>query len=142
MSALGHLLSGLLAAAPTLSSETAIRSLLDEQAAAWNRGDLEGYLGGYEKSDELTFFAGGTITRGWQATLDRYRARYQSGGRRMGTLTFTDVTVEVLGPDVAIARGRWKLTLEGGREPKGLFTLVLRKRTEGWRITHDHSSAE
>jgi len=95
-----------LAAAPTLSSETAIRSLLDEQAARWNRGDLEGYLGGYEKSDELTFFAGGTPSpEGGRRRSIATGPATRAVADEMGTLTFTDVTVEVLGPDVAIAEG-------------------------------------
>ena len=144
MSALGRLFLGALslAASSPATEERAIRAVLDEQVSAWNRGDLDGYMAGYARSDEITFYAGGVVTRGWQLTLDRYRARYQSAGRQMGTLSFNDIVVEQLGPDAAIARGRWKLTLLGGKEAKGLFTLVLRKRAEGWRITHDHSSAE
>jgi beta-aspartyl-peptidase (threonine type) len=135
----------LLAASPAgspVSEEAAVRAVLDEQSASWSRGDLDGYMAGYARSDAITFYAGGGVTRGWQATLDRYRTRYQAAGRPMGTLSFTDITVELLGPDAAIARGRWRLALAGHREAKGLFTLLFRKVAEGWRITHDHSSAE
>src|SRR5437879_12391855 len=59
------------------SSEDAIRAVLDAQVAAWNRGDLEGFMAGYWKSENLTFMSGGTVTHGWQATMDRYRKRYQ-----------------------------------------------------------------
>ncbi|HVP14013.1 MAG TPA: hypothetical protein VMS88_00635, partial [Terriglobales bacterium] len=61
----------------------AVREVLDEQVAAWNRGDLAGYMRGYWKSDSLTFYGGGEITHGWQVTFDRYRRRYQSEGREM-----------------------------------------------------------
>jgi beta-aspartyl-peptidase (threonine type) len=118
------------------------RAVLDAQVAAWNRHDLEGYMAGYWKSPDLTFYSGGTITRGWQPTLERYRKRYQSDGHEMGTLDFTEISVEPLGADLALARGRWRVTLGDGKKLQGLFTLVMRKLPEGWRIVHDHTSME
>ena len=129
------------AAAQTASDEAGIRQLLDKQVAAWNRHDLEGFMAGYWKSPELTFFSGGTITTGWQPTLERYRKRYQGEGREMGTLRFTDLRIELLGPDAAFVRGAYELTMSSGQKPHGLFTLVLRKLPEGWRIVHDHTSS-
>jgi ketosteroid isomerase-like protein len=118
----------------------AVRRVLDDQVAAWNRKDLEGYMAGYWKSPELVFFAGGTRTLGWQATLERYRKRYQGEGKEMGTLSFAEVSVEVLVPAVALARGEWQLEMSGGKMLRGLFTVILRRLPEGWRIVHDHSS--
>jgi beta-aspartyl-peptidase (threonine type) len=117
----------------------AIRAVLDAQVAAWNRGDLEGYMAGYWKSPELTFFSGSTITHGWQPTLDRYRKRYQSEGKEMGTLTFSELRFDVAGK-TAIVRGRRALKMKSGDSPNGLFTVILRRFNEGWRIVHDHSS--
>ena len=88
-----------------------------------------------------TFFSGGTVTRGWQSTLERYRRRYQGEGKEMGTLVFADLAIQVLGPSVALARGEWRLKMSDGKELRGLFTVILRKQPEGWRIVHDHSSA-
>ena len=119
-----------------------IKALLDTQVAAWNKHDLDGYMAGYWKSDQLTFFGGGTVTNGWQATLDRYKRRYQGDGKEMGTLSFTDLQVEMLGKTVAMARGGWHLQMTGGKELKGLFTVILKKLPEGWRIVHDHSSMD
>ena len=120
----------------------AIRQVLDRQTEAWNRGDLEGYMQGYWKSPALTFYSGGTITAGWEATLARYRKRYQAEGKEMGRLDFPGETIEMLGPDSAVARGRWRLVLSGGKEAVGLYTVILKRLPEGWRIVHDHSSAE
>jgi beta-aspartyl-peptidase (threonine type) len=123
-----------------ISQGGAVRQLLDKQVAAWNHHDLEGFMAGYWKSPELTFFSGGTVTTGWQPTLERYRKRYQGEGHEMGTLRFTDIRVDLLGSDAAFVRGGWELTLSSGKQPHGLFTLVLRKFPEGWRVVHDHSS--
>ena len=126
---------------PEDQDPAAVRRLLDAQVAAWNRGDLEGYMNGYWKSDSLTFYSGGSVSHGWQVTLDRYRGRYQSGGHEMGSLVFDlhDVTLPARGQ--ALVRGGWSLKLKDG-EPHGLFTLWLRWFPDGgWRVVHDHSSA-
>jgi len=122
--------------------ESAIRQVLDRQTEAWNKRDLEGYMQGYRKSPDLTFYSGGTITSGWEATLARYRKRYQSEGKEMGRLDFPEEAIDLLGPDAALVRGRWRLALSGGKEMSGLTTVILKRLPEGWRIVHDHSSAE
>ncbi len=80
--------------------------VLAQQEQAWNRGDLEGYMQGYWKSPDLMFYSGGTVTRGWEATLERYRRRYKAEGKEMGRLDFTEDTIEMLGADSAVGRGR------------------------------------
>ena len=35
-----------------------IRSVMNEQAEAWNRGDIEGFMKGYWNSPELKFVSG------------------------------------------------------------------------------------
>src|SRR5947209_1125729 len=88
--------------------------LLAAQSAAWNRGDLDGYLAGYWNSPELSFFSGKTATRGFAPTLARYRKRYQAEGRAMGKLEFSELDVRAEGRDLALARGRWHLAFAGG----------------------------
>jgi beta-aspartyl-peptidase (threonine type) len=117
-----------------------ITQVLEMQAAAWNKGDLKGFMAGYWKSPDLTFFSGKDKTRGWQATLERYEKRYQAEGKEMGKLTFSDLDIDVLGPDSAVVRGHWKV-VTSKETLGGLFTLIFKKMPEGWRIVHDHTSA-
>lgn len=119
-----------------------IRKVVADQVAAWNRHDLPGFMGGYWRSPELTFYAGGTVTKGWDATLARYRKRYQEGGAEMGTLELTIDDAVPLAPGSALLRGRWHLRFSTGKEARGLTTLLFRKLPEGWKIVHDHSSSE
>jgi beta-aspartyl-peptidase (threonine type) len=121
--------------------EASPRAVLDAQAAAWNRGDLDGFMDTYWRSDDLTFFSGDQVTRGWQATLQRYRTKYQGEGKEMGRLEFSELNVSELAAEAALARGRWKLTFKDGKTLNGLFTLLLRKIDGRWRIVHDHTSA-
>jgi beta-aspartyl-peptidase (threonine type) len=131
-------------ALPVLAQDSvpAVRQVLENQVAAWNRHDLQGFMAGYWNSPDLTFFSGARQTSGWQATLERYQKTYQSEGRDMGKLEFSDLNVQALGPDAAFVRGAWHLTMSDGKAPHGLFTLVFRKFPEGWKIVHDHTSAE
>ena len=116
-----------------------IKQVLAEQAAAWNRGDIDAFMEGYAKTPELRFASGGTITRGWKETLARYKQRYTDRAA-MGTLTFSDLDVTMLAPDAALVFGRWRLKNDKG-EPNGLFTLLFRKTDADWRIVADHTSA-
>jgi uncharacterized protein (TIGR02246 family) len=120
----------------------AIQKVIEEQQAAWNRHDLEGFMAGYWKSPELTFFSGAQETKGWEAALDRYQKTYQSAGHEMGKLEFANVRIEMLGPEAAFVRGEFHLTMSDGKTPHGLFTLIFRKFPQGWKIVHDHSAGE
>jgi ketosteroid isomerase-like protein len=130
------------AASPTSDDpKAAVEHVLHVQQDAWNHHDLDAFMSGYWNSPDLTFFSGVKETSGWQATLDRYRATYDSPGHEMGKLDFSDLRVVMLGPDAAFVRGAWRLTLLDGKTPHGLFTLTFRKFPDGWKIIHDHTSA-
>lgn len=126
--------------APPDDSES-IRALLQKQVGDWNRADLDGFMETYWKSPRLVFQSGGTRSEGWETVRDRYRKRYQGEDKAMGKLEFRGIEVESLGTDAAFARGGWELTMPDGSKPSGLFTLILRKFPEGWRIVHDHTSS-
>jgi uncharacterized protein (TIGR02246 family) len=123
------------------AGQGSVEQVLQMQQDAWNRHDLDAFMAGYWNSAELTFFSAGQEQQGWQATLDRYRARYASPGHEMGKLEFSAVRIEMLGPDAAFVRGEFHLTMPDGKTPHGLFTLVFRKFPDGWKVVHDHTSA-
>jgi uncharacterized protein (TIGR02246 family) len=118
----------------------AVRAVIEAQQAAWNRGDIEGFMDGYAREETTTFISGDSVTRGWRTVLERYRARYDSRAK-MGTLTFSEIELKPLSPFYTLAAGRWQLTLESGQTPRGRFTLIFRRTAAGWRIVHDHTSS-
>jgi ketosteroid isomerase-like protein len=124
------------------AARTTIRKVIEDQQEAWNRQDLEGFMGGYWNSPELTFFSGARESKGWQAALDRYKKNYQGAGHEMGKLEFANLRIEMLGPESAFVRGEFHLTMSDGKMPHGLFTLIFRKFPAGWKIVHDHSAGE
>ena len=126
------------AAEPGVMGE--ILPVLDTQAAAWTRGDLAGYMQGYEKGDATTFLAGASVTQGWEKVLDRYEKKY--GGKKEGlpALTFSEVTLRwTNGADAALVYGRWQLA-SPPENPAGTFTIFLVKKDGAWKVIHDHSS--
>ncbi|PRP89887.1 hypothetical protein ENSA5_69930 [Enhygromyxa salina] len=122
--------------------EAAIVAVLDSQREAWNAGDLDGYLAGYEESDALLFTSGAKIRQGFAETRDKYRARYGEARETMGTLGFEILDVRALGrcQDAAVVLGRWALsdTPEAGA---GVFSVILERHADRWEIVHDHTSA-
>jgi ketosteroid isomerase-like protein len=135
-----------------VKAQVEIRELLEAQVAAWNQGDIEGFMKGYWNSPDLSFTSGGELRRGWQNTLKRYKETY-AGRELMGELSFSDLEIHLLPPSpdgtpvVAWVLGRWRLK-RATDEPHGVFTLILQRFPDlpgnpkgHWRIVHDHTSA-
>jgi len=116
-----------------------IRTVLHAQQGAWNGGDIDSFMNGYARDETTVFVSGDEVMRGWQTVRDRYLKKY-SDRAKMGILTFSDLEIEQLGPDSAVALGRWELK-RASNNPHGHFTLIFRKTPDGWRIVHDHTSA-
>ena len=116
-----------------------IPRIVEDQAKAWNRGDVDSFMQPYWKSADLTFSSTRGVTRGWQTVLNGYKKRYPTRAD-MGTLTFSDLTVRELGPRAALVLGRWKI--DRGAPIGGVFSLVWRNLDGRWVIVHDHTSAD
>ncbi|HZY11082.1 MAG TPA: DUF4440 domain-containing protein, partial [Bacteroidota bacterium] len=117
-----------------------VQSILDKQAEAWNKGDIEGYMEGYWESDSLLFTSGGKIQRGWKATIEKYKKSYDTKAK-MGTLKFSQLEINRLSQESAWVFGHWELERRDDH-PQGVFTLILRKFSGGWKIIHDHTSSD
>jgi uncharacterized protein (TIGR02246 family) len=118
-----------------------IRAMMQNSQANWNRGDLAAFAADYEDSPDTTF-VGKDVTRGGTAAvLARYQSHYPNR-EAMGTLSYSELSIRVLAPDIVLATGKFSLarTVAGGGDASGRFTLVIRKTGKGWKIIHDHSS--
>jgi len=117
--------------------EDIVRATLKAQTAAWNEGDLEAFMDAYSRSDELRYVAGGSVTKGWSATMRRYRERY-ADDRGLGWLAFDDMDVELVTDNVAVVTGRFNRS-KGPESTSGAFSYVMKNADGVWRIVHDHS---
>jgi hypothetical protein len=132
------IVSGLLLTGATPEQE--IRLVLERQVSDWNRGDIRGFMQGYEDSEGTTF-VGTSITKGHSRVLAQYLTRYPQK-ENMGSLSFSDLEIKTLDDRHAYVIGKWKLlrSAAGGGDKGGIFTLVLRKGAAGWKIILDHTS--
>ena len=122
------------------STDQSIRAVLASQQAAWNRGDIPAFLEGYWNSPELTFAGSDGIVRGYDGVLARYRKSYPDK-KTMGELDFSGLEMRPLGPQAALVLGHWHLKRQTD-ELGGVFSLVFQQFPDGWRIVHDHTSAQ
>ena len=132
-----------LRAQPNLSNE--VISSLQDGVKAWNAGDLPHFMEGYLDSPDLTFTSGGRVIRGYEALQKRYSDTYGTQKQQMGQLRFDEIEVWPMGSEHALAMGHWHLEVAArkGRAKEsmtGIFSLVLRKTPQGWKILHDHTS--
>jgi hypothetical protein len=115
-----------------------IEDVMQGQAVAWNKGNLEGYMTGYWMSDSLVFSGGKSISRGWQAALDRYKISYPNV-EAMGKLEFNEIETQFSSKQSAYTIGEWTL-FRTSDTLSGRFTLVWKKVNNSWVIIADHSS--
>ena len=122
------------------SSEEAIRRVLSDQVQAWNAGDIDAFMNGYENSPN-TVFIGKTVQRGYEAVRHRYHEQYPTPAK-MGKLSFFDLSVNLLGAGYASVTGSFHLirATSAGGDASGVFSLLFRRTPTGWKIILDHTS--
>ncbi|MDQ8755810.1 nuclear transport factor 2 family protein [Sphingosinicella sp. LHD-64] len=121
------------------ADEAAIRQVIADMEAAWNRGDFRGYMAGF-KNPDVVFVSRGRFQRDWQGTLDHYVRDYGGDPERRGRLHFSDIRIEMLSPDAAQLISRYRL--EGGGQPQdGINTRLMRKVDGRWVIALNHVSS-
>jgi ketosteroid isomerase-like protein len=124
--------------APAGPADAEIRALLNESAAAWNRGDLAGHLA--DNADSIVFMTRNGPVVGKDKTAETLRRVFFRDGKPIQSLRFEQVTIKPLGEQHALVVGHFVLTGGGEPERSGWFSTVWEHQAEGWRVIHDHSS--
>lgn len=130
------------AGAPRSSAadEAAIRRVIVDMEAAWNRGDFRGYMAGFQNPG-VVFVSRGKFQDGWQGTLDHYIRDYGGSPERRGHLHFSDIRIELLAPDAAQLISRYELIRTEGASQHGINTRLMRKVKGRWVIALNHVSS-
>jgi uncharacterized protein (TIGR02246 family) len=126
---------------------TATREQLDvvkvlvSQEAAWNKGDIEGFAQAYKDSPDILFVTN-SVNRGFAGIVAAYRRDFPSKAA-MGTLSFSDLEVHPLDENFAVVIGKYHLERgkKDGGNAEGMFSLVLEKTDQGWKIVVDHTTS-
>jgi uncharacterized protein (TIGR02246 family) len=134
------LLSGCAARAGDPQAE--IAAMLRRSARDWNHGDLAGFMGDYAHDSLTSYVTAGHVQYGWQKLYDRYQTVYFAPGKHRDSLSFVEVRVRPLAPDLAFCTARFELHRGDSLTASGPFTLIVQKRGDRWLILHDHTSAD
>lgn len=126
-------------AAQVDSARNEILMMMTRAAAAWNRGDLNAFVSDYDSVQAATFIGRNGVVRGRDVIREQYASRFAAGGRR-DSLSFENVEVDLLAPDAANVIAYYRLMRGDSTISRGPTSLVMRKRGNTWKITHDHSS--
>lgn len=119
--------------------DESVGALLDRGAAAWNRGDLDGFVSTYANEPTTSFISGGRVQAGFDWIRDHYAPRFEPGAAR-DSLRFQGLAVRALGKTHALATAHYVLFRGDSTTDTGIFTLVLRRDGRTWRMRHDHTS--
>lgn len=121
------------------AEDRAIRQVIADMEAAWNRGDFRGYMRGF-KDPDVVFVSRGQFKGDWQHTLDDYVRNYGGAPERRGRLHFWDIRIEFLAPDAAQLVSRYRLDRPENPQD-GINTRLMRKVDGRWVIALNHVSS-
>ena len=118
--------------------ETEIVKAMRAQEAAWNAGDIPGFMAYYKKDSAIRFVSSRGVDKGFETILARYLKSYPDKAT-MGKLEFEILEFVPAGADNAMLIGKWTLYRENDN-PGGYFSLLWENSPEGWKIINDHTS--
>ncbi len=131
-------------AADRTADESAIRDLVgSRQQQAWNQHNARAYAALFAEDGDVV-----NVVGWWwkgRTEIESNLTRMFANIFRESTLTFTQVDVRFLTPDLAIAHARWTMTgahmPPGLPEPReGLQTLTVQKCNGEWLIAAFHNT--
>ena len=128
--------------APHGDPQLEINEMLARSAAAWNRGDLAGFMNDYARDSLTSYVMGRNVRFGWQPLYEHYQAGYFAPGKSRDSLTYNDVRVRPLTTELALCTARFALDRGPRVIASGPFTLIVAKQDGRWLIIHDHTSAD
>ncbi len=125
---------------------TASREQLDvtkivlAQEKAWNSGDLDGYLAYFRDAKDTEAVLNGPV-RGLEGIRSAYHLNFPNK-EAMGQLEQSEVDVRELGPDFALATGKYRLvrSRKSGGEAQGTFTEIFQKTADGWKLVFSQNT--
>ncbi len=122
----------------SIEDSISIGKILKYQEEAWNDGDIDKFMEGYLKSDNIVFTGSNGSIYGWEETKKRYLNKY-SNRTLMGRLKFRILNFQKLSDSIIQMQGSFYLKRKID-DSKGFFSLIWKKEDEKWFIISDHTS--
>lgn len=118
---------------------TAIQTNFDQQAACWNKGDLECYVKAYYPSENVQTISRVGVTKGYDNILASYQKYFPKD--KMGQLHFDNFSYKKLNKQYIYVVGRFNLKYENEEKLRqGWFSVLMEKIEGEWYMMSDHSS--
>lgn len=111
-------------------AEAAVRAVIEAQCAAWNAGDLEGFVA--HVGEDVVYVTGRGLVQGREALLEAYRGDWRDKG---GRLTVSVERVMDHG-DAATAIVQFWLA-ESRADRQGWSLLTFARQGERWELVAD-----
>lgn len=111
-----------------------VTKVLIAQQAAWNKGDLDGFLSHYKDDPTTEAVLAGPV-RGLPNIRSAFHINYPSRDS-MGQIENTEVEVRGLGENFALATGKYHLSRskKAGGDADGTFLSIMEKTPSGWQV--------
>tara|TARA_B100001996_G_scaffold89625_1_gene66481 strand:+ start:235 stop:678 length:444 start_codon:yes stop_codon:yes gene_type:complete len=122
----------------SIEDSISIAKILKYQEEAWNNGDIDKFMQGYLKSDNIVFTGSNGSIYGWEETRKRYLNKY-SNRTLMGRLKFRIINFQKLSDNIIQMQGSFYLKRKID-DSKGFFSLIWKKADKKWFIISDHTS--
>jgi uncharacterized protein (TIGR02246 family) len=111
-----------------------VTKVLLAQEAAWNSGDLDGYVSHYKDAPDTQAILG-TAAHGLETIRNAFRQNFPNA-ESMGKLENSEVEVRELGEKFALVTGKYHLSRskKAGGDATGTFTEIFEKTAAGWQV--------
>jgi hypothetical protein len=120
--------------------EQEIATALSAQYAAWNSGDLDGYMSIFWRSPLLVYVSESAVWKGYDEVRAKVARQYPGKGVR-GLSILERLQTNVIGDGLATTIEYWTYVFPQGNKVHGITTCTWRKLPEGWKVVEGQTSA-
>ncbi|WP_051189357.1 YybH family protein [Daejeonella oryzae] len=116
-----------------------VKTALEGQISAWNKGNLEGAMSFYWNSDKLLWISKSGTDKGYQPVFESFLSDFKDRSQ-MGKFTYEPLHIESLSDEIVYYVYRWKIELGDKKLMGGISSQIWRKPDNKWVITSEHAS--
>jgi uncharacterized protein (TIGR02246 family) len=125
------------------ADQKAIRDVMDQFMAAWNRHDARAWTAVFAEDSDFTNVRG--VSASGRPNIEEFHAQVFATMFKNSVQKYTDIKIRFIRPDVAAVDVHWEMTgatdSHGNPWPerKGLLNFVMTKDTGKWEIKVMHN---
>lgn len=121
--------------------EASVSAMLAASADGWNDGDLDAFLAMYAESSTTSLVTPDGLVEGLDQIREWYGPAFQPGARR-DSMRVEELDIRQLPPLIGVVTGRRVFRVGDIDARSDWVTMIVRRVGDGWRVLHEHPSAE